>query len=421
MHMKDQGVSLACEGRLRMQSDLPRWGVGWLLLGMWWLLVGLAASPVGDKVWNPGKPYHDSLIVLYMAPALWWVWKRRGDFGRRLVHSVDGCLLILFLAWMSLSSAWANYGHVGDTVFNAVYVLLFVITWAALVAGNPQWFRQLLFWAAVGMALSALVAMVSFPWRTLHTFDWREQGRLVSFGELNNPNLAAFAYGATLVWLTQVAVRGRWKHVVQTLALIALSVFVVMTFSRAAWLAILVAQGCVLIAVRQGHVKLRALAILILAVIGIVAGGLHYIEQRGMSYRPQIFSQAWHWIADHPWRGLGEGSHYTIEVDGQVWTHSHNAFTHTAIMAGLPAAALWIALWLIVGWRGLVFRHTTIGRCLLALWIFSSVAFQFDAPDLMQKPSVEWLMGWLPLAIGMGLAWRVQMMRRIGETAEAVA
>jgi O-antigen ligase len=168
-------------------------------------------------------------------------------------------------------------------------------------------------------------------------------------------------------------------------------------------------------------VKLRALAILILAVIGIVAGGLHYIEQRGMSYRPQIFSQAWHWIADHPWRGLGEGSHYTIEVDGQVWTHSHNAFTHTAIMAGLPAAALWIALWLIVGWRGLVFRHTTIGRCLLALWIFSSVAFQFDAPDLMQKPSVEWLMGWLPLAIGMGLAWRVQMMRRVGETAEAVA
>jgi len=45
----------------------------------------------------------------------------------------------------------------------------------------------------------------------------------------------------------------------------------------------------------------------------------------------------------------------------------------------------------------------------MALWIYATVAFQFDAPDLLQKPSVEWVLGWLPVAIGMGLAWRARL------------
>ncbi|GFZ87085.1 hypothetical protein GCM10011408_02170 [Dyella caseinilytica] len=408
MQMKEPNVEATREHPFRLQSGLPKWGYAWLLLGMWWLLVGLAAAPVGDKVWNPGKPYHDSLLVLFIAPALFWVWKRRGAFRERVVGSADAWLLMLFLAWSALSSAWANYGHFGDNLFVAVYVLLFVVTWAAVVAGNSQWFQQLLFWGGVGLALSALGAVAMFPWRTLHTMMWQEQGRVVAFGALDNPNLAGFAYGAAIVWLAQTTVRGRWQHVIQVLALVMLSIFVVMTYSRATWLAILAAQACMLITARHGHVKLRALAILGLAALAIGLGGWHYVEQRGMSYRPQIFERAWELIRAHPWHGLGMGSHYEIRVDDQIWTHSHNAFTHNAIMLGIPAAVLWVVMWLIVGWRGWLFRHVATGRCLLALWVFATVAFQFDAPELMQKPSVEWLMGWLPLAISMGLAWRVR-------------
>jgi O-antigen ligase len=400
--------------RFHLQADLPRWIYGWLLLGMWWLLVGLAASPVGDKVWNPGKPYHDSLIVLFMAPALWWVWKRRGEFGRRLLGDIDGRLLLVFLAWASLTSVWANYGHVGDMVFNAVYIVLFVIVWAAVVAGNPLWFRRLLFWAAIGLAVVALGAVTIFPSRVLHTLSWQTEGRVIAFGALDNPNLAAFAYGAAIVWLTQTTVRTRWMHVLQTLALIVMVIFVIMTDCRSAWLAILVAQGCMLVAARHGHVKVRALVILALSLAAVAFGGWQYVKERGMSYRPQIFQQAWQWIELHPWRGLGEGSHYTIQVADQTWTHSHNVFTHTAIMVGVPGALVFVALWLIVGWRAWLFRHISTGRCLLALWVFATVAFQFDAPELLQKPSVEWFLGWLPLAMSMGLAWRVRDIQRRG-------
>lgn len=408
MQIRDPNAESARPRRFRLQSDLPRWGYRWLLLGMWWLLVGLAASPVGDKVWNPGKPYHDSLLLLFMAPAWWWLWKRHRSFGQHIARSVDVWLLLVFLAWSSLSSLWANYGHIGDNVFVAVYVLLFVLIWAAAVAGNPQWFRLLLFWGAVGLGLSALGAVVTFPWRTLHTTMWQQQGRMVSFGSLDNPNLAGFAYGAALVWLAQTTVRGRWMQAIQIVSLVLLSIFVVMTHSRASWLAVLAAQACMVLTARHGHVKLRAFAIIGVAAVAIGLGGWHYVEQRGMSYRPQILEHAWALIQMHPWRGLGMGSHYEIQIGDLNWTHSHNPFTHNAIMLGIPAALLWVVMWLIVGWRGWLFRHIGTGRCLLALWVFSTVAFQFDAPELMQKPSVEWLMGWLPLAISLGLAWRLQ-------------
>lgn len=390
----------------RLPLDLPRWAVRWLWLGMWWLLVGLAASPVGDKVWNPGKPYHRSLLLLFFLPALWWLVRHARDFLRQAMSTVEGPLLFAFLAWAFVSSLWANYGHVGDAALVVVYIALFVLSWAAVVRSHPLLLGRLLYWAGIGLALAALVAMATFRWRHLHTLAWQEQGRLVAFGSLNNPNVAGYAFGAAIVWMLQVAAPRRWQQGLRWLALALLAAFVVATDSRASWLAVLAGVAAMLLAARDRRARWCVLAILGAATLAIVLGGWHYLLQRGLSYRPQIFDQAGQLIERHPWRGLGLGSEYTIRVGNQVWEHSHNALTHTGIILGLPGLLLMVGLWLLTGWRAWRFRHVTLGRCLLALWVYASVALQFDMPDLLQKPSTEWLLYWLPLALGMGLAWR---------------
>lgn len=393
--------------QLSTPSELPKWARYWLWLGMWWIVVGLAASPVGDKIWNPGKPYHDSLLLLFVAPAIGWMWKSRSELSRHAMQTIEGPILLIFLGWAAVSAAWSNYGHFGDAVVVVAYIGLFVFTWGTFTARDPQALQHLLFWAAIGLALSALLSMATFPWRSLNAaISWQVQGRLIAFGSLNNPNLAAFAYGAAITWLMQTPVREGPLKWLQFAAMSVMAVFVVLTYSRAAWLAILVAHIGMLFVTHSWKTRRRILTLLGVAALAIALGGWHYVEQRGLSYRPQIFVQAAHLIWMHPWTGLGIGSRYTINIEGIVWTHSHNAFTHTAIMLGIPAVLLWLWLWLIVGWRSWRFRHMTTGRCLLALWIYATVAFQFDAPDLLQKPSVEWLLGWLPVAIGMGLMWR---------------
>lgn len=384
---------------------LPSWFRGWQLLGMWWLLVGLAASPTGHKVWNPGKPYHDSLLVLFALPSLYLGWKCGRALVQGFLHTWEGVLLLAFLAWSTLSVAWATNGKLGDAAIVVVYVLVFVGVWASLLVAEPRRFRRLLFWAGLGLGGAALVSMAVFPLRSV---IWQAQDRLMAFGTLNNPNLAAFAFGAAVVWMTQLTVSIPWQRILQTLAVVVLLLFVVLTFSRATWLALIVTQAFMLLAATHRHIRRRAGVILALAVVIIVLGGWQYMEERGLSYRPQILEQAFALFRQHPWIGLGMGSRYTIQVGDQTWKHSHNVFSHLAILLGLPGLLLWVALWLVVGWRAWRYRHVAIGRALLALWGYSTVAWQFDAPQLLRRPDVEWLLGWLPLAMSMGLAWRIR-------------
>lgn len=389
----------------RQWEALPSWLLGWSLLGMWWLLVGMAASPTGRKVWNPGKPYHDSLVVLFLLPALWLVWKWRGELARGLARVVEGPLLAAFFGWAIVTVAWARQGALGDALIVVIYAVVFVALWASAVAGQPRRVHQLLYWAGVGLALSALVAMAAFP---LRSGVWQAQDRLMAFGTLNNPNLAAFAFGAAISWMTQLSVRDRRLRIVQWLSVVALVLFVLLTLSRSAWLALIVSQAAMLLAVTRTHIRRRAAVLLATAAVIIALGGWQYMEERGLSYRPQIFEQAMGLFLKHPLLGLGMGSHYTIQVGDQVWEHSHNVFSHLAIVLGLPGLLLWCALWLIVGWRAWRYRHVALGRALLALWIYASVAWQFDAPQMLRRPDVEWLLGWLPLAMSVGLAWRIR-------------
>ncbi|WP_326937886.1 glycosyltransferase [Frateuria sp. Soil773] len=373
---------------------------------MWWLLVGMAASPVGEKIWNPGRPYRMSLLLLFALPALWWVARHGRSFLRQAMVTVEGPLFFMLLAWALISSLWANHGHVGDAAVVVAYIALFVLSWAALMRSHPLMLGKVLYWGGIGLAASALVAMVAFPWRELNTMDWRDEGRLVAFGLLNNPNIAAYAFGAAMVWMLQINAPRMWSRWLQWISLVVLAAFVLSTDSRASWLAILASATAVLLASHDRRIRLRALVMLALAGLVTALGGWSYLVRRGFSYRPQIFDQAWRLIEAHPWHGLGLGSEYTIQVGRQTWEHSHNALTHTAIILGIPGLLLLAGLWLAIGWRAWRFRASTAGSCLLALWVYASVALQFDAPDLLQKPGVEWLLVWLPLAMGLGLAWR---------------
>gem|GEM_PF-38937 len=389
----------------RRWEALPTWFRYWMLLGMWWLLVGLAGSPTGSKVWNPGKPYHDSLIVLFLLPALWLAWKWRGVMFRGLARVPEGPLLAAFFGWAIVTVGWARNGNLGDDVVVVLYAALFVAIWASLVAGQPRRFHQVLYWAGVGLSLAALVGMAAFP---LRDGVWQAQDRLMAFGTLNNPNLAAFAFGAAISWMTQLSVRDKRLRVLQWISIVALLGFVLLTLSRSAWLALIVSQGVIMLGATRRHLRRRAAVMLVVAAVIIALGGWQYMEERGMSYRPQILAQAMGLFLQHPILGLGMGSRYTIHVGDQEWEHSHNVFSHLAIVLGLPGLLLWVALWLVVGWRAWRYRHVALGRALLAMWVYASVAWQFDAPQMLRRPDVEWLLGWLPLAMSIGLAWRIR-------------
>src|SRR5262249_3154744 len=160
---------------------------------------------------------------------------------------------------------WARNGKFGDAATVVFYVLTFVALMASLVAGQPRRAQALLYWSGAGLALAALVSMAVFPLRVDST--WQEQDRLVGFGTLANPNIAPFAFGAASVWLLQLSVRGRWQRVLQIGSIVVLMTFVLLTFTRSIWLALIATQAVMLLAAPHRHIRRRAAAMLGVAAV----------------------------------------------------------------------------------------------------------------------------------------------------------
>jgi len=66
---------------------------------------------------------------------------------------------------------------------------------------------------------------------------------------------------------------------------------------------------------------------------------------------------------------------------------------------------LWLAVWLYVLreiWKA---RDTAFGKGLMGLWLFSTLAMQFDAASLTGTPRAEWFISWLPVGLATVLVW----------------
>lgn len=377
-------------------------------LGIAWMMIGLLVMPSGIS-YNPSRLYQGTLVVLLYLPAIWLALRRRAAFWRSLWPLPAFRVFLLLVAWATLSLGWANVSRYGDQFGRILCVALFVFACHLWAGRAPQRMRILLTLVGWAMAVCALVYSVHFLWAG----DLHHDDRIVGDGVIATANYAAAVMGAVCVWLAQLPQPRRAWRLVSLVAVVALLLFVALTQSRGAWLALAI---CALLTpVWQRNRRALAVAVLVL-VAGLVALArpLPVLLARGMSYRPQILAKALHMIAAHLWLGLGQGTPFVIHVGNQNLTHSHNVLTQAAIQLGLPGLLLMMAMWALTGWSGWRHRGEPLGRVVLGLWVYASVALQFDMPQLLDSPRPGWLLIWLPFALALGLEARSRAVRQAG-------
>ncbi len=125
---------------------------------------------------------------------------------------------------------------------------------------------------------------------------------------------------------------------------------------------------------------------------------------RGDSERLELLRHALPLLREHFWLGIGFGADYKVEGwAGNFYGSIHNFFLHTAIQYGIPALLVWLLLWAMLGWRAWQCRTNRLGLAVLLLWVFSSVAMQFDAFSLWERTRAMWLMPWVVFLLGLCL------------------
>ncbi|HUA80303.1 MAG TPA: O-antigen ligase family protein [Dyella sp.] len=379
------------------QNDTPAvvWLQRVLMVGMVWLIVGMAVMPAGIS-YNPSKAYQIVLALTMWLPTLALIAMRPG-------RVVELCKMpampwvIALLAWGCLSLAWSHAPHRGDEAARDVSIFLFLVACQWVFGRHPQRTRWLLIGCGLALAVVSVYDMIQFA---LHP---PTDDRLIGIGVMANANLAAAGMGAALIWLWPWHAEG-WRWVsVKWLAISALALFILLTFTRSAWAA-LFGSLVVMVLCRGGRRRwLYAGVICVLGVLGVVAG-FHVLMARGWSLRPEIFSKSLDMFLQHPLRGLGQGTAFTIQAGNETLDHAHNMFAQLAIELGLPAFLLWAGIWLALGWRAWRHRRQTLGLMVLGLWVFGAIAVEFDLPHLLDSPRPGWLITWLPLALSFTFA-----------------
>lgn len=380
---------------------------GVLGAGLVWMMLGLVAMPSGVS-YNPGKLYQGILIALLYLPAWCLALTQRAETWKRLLPLPAFRIFLLLLGWAALSLAWAHAQHVGDEFSRLLSVLAFVLAWPLWLGDDEVRGQRLLLLAGLSIALFAGFYCLQYLWQP------PVDGRIVGEGVIATANYAAAVMGATCIWLAMLPVADHRIAVARWLAVLVLLAFIALTGTRSVWLALALCLLLTPLWCAGRMARWVAGAVLVVA-LACWLWPSQALMERGASLRPQLFVQAMHLIAQHPWLGLGQGEPFTLTVAGVGYTHSHNVLTQTAIELGVPGLLLLLALWLMTAWLGWRHRREATGRLVLALWVYASVALQFDMPQLLDSPRPGWLLVWLPFALALWLELRAR--RRVAEAA----
>ncbi|MBA1381636.1 O-antigen ligase family protein [Pseudomonas brassicacearum] len=371
-----------------------RWSQVWMAFGLLWFLLAIALAPTN-------KVYQQGLIVFVWLPAILFAWPARHRLvelwqAQRLIYVA----LLALMAWALVTLFWAEAPEPAREAKRLLYILVFLLFFPVFADGRPERVIRIMQWGGVGLSLTALMAIIHFygvqdkPW----------VARLEGLGELSHPILGGYVIGLAAIWMLHWVPRRIGLQVVWALALALLGVFVVMSQSRGAALALLLSVLAMPLYCRDQRTRVIAATALVLAMLTFwLLEPL--VMARGASYRPEIFTSSLHMIAEHPWGGLGVAADYRVPVNDLFFDHAHNLFSHVAIQLGLPGLLLWCVVWFAVlreAWRA---RDTLLGRGVLGIWVFSFLAMQFDAASLTGTPRAEWFISWLPIGLASVLAW----------------
>jgi len=371
-----------------------RWAQVWMTIGLLWFLLAIAVAPTN-------KIYQQGLVALLWVPAILFSWSARARL-RELFYEQRWIYLPMLglLGWSLISLAWTNAPDLAREAKRLLYIVVFLLFFPVFANGRPERVMRIMQWGGLGLAATALVAIVRFY--GVDGNDWTS--RLQGLGELSHPILGGYVIGLAAVWLAFWPPGNRRMQGVWAVALSLLCAFVMLSQSRGAGVALFFTILAMPVWSGDRRSRIIAAAALIVAVLAVWFFE-SFVVARGVSYRPQILMASLQMISEHPWLGLGLGGDYRVFASDQFFDHTHNLFTHVTIELGLPGLLLWCSIWLAVLYEAWKARETLYAKGIIGIWLFSTLAMQFDAASLSGTPRPEWFISWLPVGLASLLVW----------------
>jgi O-antigen ligase len=378
------------QGSAQLRSIVDHLGIAGVLLafGLFWSVAGVLLTPTM-------KFYSWLLTAFVYLPGFYLVARYFSEFRHTVLNRRELWLFLLLFFWSLISLSWSHDAERYLTIIKReVFFLLLILGW--IVWGrtfNRPLQTMMILWGGLA-GLYSLAALIAYPMRGID--------RMYGFGGfMDNPNPAGYTIAALIVlsctwWPQKLSGRVVWAM------LQACSVaFVILTGSRGAMVSLMaVAAVAVLLGGGRFYRMLGVVALGAAAVLAILEPALF---QRGDSERSILIRGAIELIQQRPWLGIGLSSDYEVSAGGVVYGHCHNMILDTAVQYGVPFTVLWIWLWFWLGLRAWRHRAEALGMTILMVWVFATVAQQFDVFTVFGRARAMWMVVWMPFVLSLCL------------------
>lgn len=370
----------------------------WLLpAGFVVLLIGLAALPERSF-------YHKAFYALIAAPTLIAL-ALRPRIGLALLQEPVLIALLMFSTWALISISWSDTEQSFGTLFKRPLYILMLFAASALIAlqANMRLAQSTLFAAVLMLPLTAYSLMMFIA-------NAAPGERLIGYGALDNPLLSSHVFGFFCAFWLALSMTQSPRH--SGLALIAAAVMgmaLLATGSRTPIVATALTCAWLIVACWNK----RSAWLLLCGLLGALALAMLYPEvlsNRGLSYRPELWTQTLSMVAQQPWQGFGFGAHLAIFIAelNTSFSEPHNFALGVLYYTGIIGLALWLAmhgLALIQCWKH---RSNYLFIVCGALLVYGIGAGLTEGGGILPRPKEHWLATWIPLALIAALSVRTR-------------
>jgi O-antigen ligase len=234
---------------------------------------------------------------------------------------------------------------------------------------------------------------------------WSSSYRLTGYGALYNPLRSAHLFGFFCVvglWLTISFESTHRQRLVAAIIAIICLLGTVLTGSRAPLFGLAVAGVYLIYFATPPRLFMRSLLIGALVVAGFCSMFWQQLTVRGLSLRPQIWSEVIKQWQEHPWFGAGYNAALSIKLDlvEDTFFDTHNIVLAALFYGGIIGAVLFCAMHTTAFYQAFR-KQSSLRASVLAssLMIYGLTTLQFDGGSIIGRPNEFWLLLWFPIGL----------------------
>ncbi len=372
-----------------------------LVLSHYILPMGLFFALTGMLYFSSMGAYHSLTYLFFILPALFLSMTDK-DLWVTLWSSLSFRLLLLFLTYLSLSLLWNDPQVIDLKLLKRVFIILFFIIGLVLLANKDE--EIIIKILLLSAYVFALVAYYSFP---EHYFvfvsNYYEGNGIIGQGNLSNPLLSSHVYGVftVIVMIYFLSVKRDWKKDSILLIIFAgLLSFVILTKSRTP----LVALSCVflyLLWVYRNKFVLYFISTLIVFAITYFTLNYEILTERGLSFRPEIWTVVLEEVADKPVFGAGFGTGILIYIEEiqANFSDTHSLYIGLLYNLGMMGLLLWLAFIATLLVTGLKNKTSKLAHIGVGVLLYGMAAGLTEGTNFISRPKEVWFLVWLPVAL----------------------